>query len=273
VKVIDGRAKPGDDEVLGTAPGPSLGVTMKTILCLSMLAFLGFLAASLPSCGGGSDLTMQETCDQAMAAICERANTCGGAPALLAMGGYSSVAECTTGLQTSNCSNPADIACDPGTTFQESQAKKCISDLKNQACTDLDNEPASCTLICAAGGGAGGSGAGGIGVPGNGGAGGSGGGGGLAAQDACKQVMAAVCERTSACFGAEGLAALGYTTVAACTADMQAEACATPADADCDPGLTYHPEQAQKCVDGMVTLTCANYASGTMPAACDLVCQ
>lgn len=246
---------------------------MKSVFYLSVFAVLGFLSAGLPSCGG-DDLSPQEACNQAMAAICERANTCGGTT--WSEMGFSSVAECTTGMQALNCSNPAEIACDPGETFQQAQAKKCISDLKGQACTALDSMPPACDLVCAAGGGAGGSGAGGIGLPGNGGAGGAGGGGGgggLTAQEACRQVMAAMCERISACYGAEGLTALGYTSVAACTTGMQAEACATPADADCDTGKTYHPDQAQKCVNGMVSLSCADYGTGTMPAACDLVCQ
>jgi len=244
---------------------------MKTVLYLSVFVVLGVLSAGLPSCGGG-DLSPQEACNQAMAAMCERANTCGGT-AWSDMG-FSSVAECATGMQTVNCSNSSDIACDPGETFQQSQAKKCISDLKSQACTDLANMPPACGLVCAAGGGAGGSGAGGIGVPGNGGAGGAGGGGaGPTAQEACRQVMAALCERTSACYGADGLTAWGFTSVAACTTGLQAESCATPADAACDTGLTYHPDQAQKCVNGMVSWSCADYAAGTMPAACGLVCQ
>ena len=240
---------------------------MKTVLYLSVFVVLGLLSAGLPSCGG-SDLSPQEACNQAMAAMCERANTCG---ALSGMG-FSSVSECTTNMQALNCSNTSDITCDPGETFQQSQAKKCISDLKNQACTDLDNMPPACGLVCAAGTGAGGSG-GGAGGNGGGAGGAGGGGGGPTAQEACKQVWAAMCDRTSACYGADGLTAMGYTSVAACTTGMQAEYCATPADAGCETGFTYHPDQAQTCVNGMVSLSCTDYASGTTPAACDLVCQ
>ena len=143
--------------------------------------------------------------------------------------------------------------------FKSDQAQKCIDGLKTEACTDVSNnvEPAACSLVCgpASTGGTGGTGT-------------------LSAQDACKQVMAAMCERTSTCTGATGLNDLGgYTSVAACTTDMQSQDCATPAQAGCTTGQTYHADQAQLCVNGMVALSCTNFTAGTTPAACGLVCQ
>ena len=65
---------------------------------------------------------------------------------------------------------------------------------------------------------------------------------------------------------------MGYTSVATCTSDMQASSCATPAQAGCDPGQTYHADQAQACVNAVTVWSCTDMASGTTPASCDLVC-
>jgi hypothetical protein len=94
----------------------------------------------------------------------------------------------------------------------------------------------------------------------------------LGVQDACKQVVAAVCSRTSECMGTTGLAGLGYTSLSECIASEQAAGCATVAQTSCDAGQTYHADQAKLCVDGLNTLSCANLSDGIMPAACDLVC-
>jgi hypothetical protein len=246
---------------------------MRRISCRSVFATLGLMVSGLMGCGGSS-LSAQDACNQAMAATCEKANACGGAAALAAMGNFTSVADCTKGLQADTCI-PSNLTCDVGETFKPDQAQKCVDGIKSSSCTDFTNNvmPAACDLACSPGGGTGGSG----GTGGGGGFGGSGGTGGSAggptAQVACNQVMAALCNRTSACAGSAGLTALGYTSIAACTTGMQAESCATPAAAACDSTEVYYPDQAQQCVDGMVALSCANYTAGTFPAACDLVCQ
>ncbi len=234
----------------------------------SVFGLLGLLGTGLMGCGGSS-LSPLEACNQAMAAVCERSSACGGAAALSSMG-YASVDDCTKGMQAANCA-ASQLTCATGEAFQSNQAQKCVDDLRNQSCTDVSNgvEPAACALVCgpAGAGGTGGQGGGG-------GSGGTGGGTGtISAQDACKQVIAALCERTSTCVGADGLTALGYTSVSSCTTGMQNESCATPADAGCSAGETYHADQAQACVDGMVSLSCANYLAGTTPDACTLVCQ
>ena len=97
-------------------------------------------------------------------------------------------------------------------------------------------------------------------------------GGQLSDQDACKQIMASVCNLTSQCAGATGLAKMGYSSVSACIAGEQAANCATVAQASCGPSQTYHADQAKLCVDGLNTLSCTNLSNGLTPPACDLLC-
>jgi|GEM_PF-3086352 len=216
---------------------------------LSTFLLLGLLTTGLLTCGGSS-LTPTETCNQVMAAMCDRLSACG-------MIGSTTVADCTTSMQANNCSNPADIACPSGYVFSSAQAQKCVDEQKAQSCTDLGNDvmPTACGLVCTVSNTGGGTG------------------GNLPIQDACKQVMAIMCERTSTCLGASGLSALGYTTVASCTAEMQAEACGTPQQAACDTGTTYYPDQARNCISGLGTLTCADFTNDNYPPSCGLVCQ
>jgi hypothetical protein len=261
-RAIDGQQEPGDDELLGNYHlSFTEGVTMRRTSYLSAFSLFGLLTAGLIACGG-SDLTPQETCNQVMSAVCQRLSDCGQL-------GTTSIADCTKSMQASNCTNAADITCPTGTTFQAGQAQKCIDEQKGQSCTDVENGvmPAACELVCAAGGG----GTGGTGGGGTGGTGGSG--GGLAIQDACKEVMALLCSKTSTCSGSAGLSALGYTSVSACTTDMQAQSCATPEDAACDTGMTYYPSQAQSCITGLSSLACTDFTNGSFPASCDLICQ
>jgi hypothetical protein len=82
-----------------------------------------------------------------------------------------------------------------------------------------------------------------------------------------------MCPRILACAGQAGLTAMGYTSVAQCTSGMQASNCATPAAAGCDPGQTYHADQAQACVNAVPVWSCTDMTAGTNPAPCDLVCS
>ena len=218
---------------------------MRRTAYLSLCLFLGLLTPGLLTCGGSS-LTMQETCNQAMAAMCDRASACG-------INSYSSVAECTTAMQTANCSDSTALTCPAGTVFSSTQAQKCIDEQKAQSCTDLANDvmPTACGLVCAV----------------------SGGGSGPTIQAACAQVMEITCERISTCLGSAGLSAAGYTSIAECTSGMQAENCATVASGSCGSGETYYPAQAQACIDGMATLSCADFTNTNFPIACDLLCQ
>lgn len=223
----------------------------------------GLLVAGFLACGGSS-LTPQETCNQVMAAMCQRMSDCGEL-------GTTSVADCTKAMQAGNCTNASiSLACPSGTTFHASQAQKCIDEQKSQTCADLANglEPNACTLVCTAGG------TGGTGGGGNGGSGGSGGTSGtLNALDACKETMAFMCQKTSTCYGATGLSALGFSSVAACTTDMQADGCAEVTQTACDGGRAYHADQGKACLAALPSISCADFSDGTFPSACDLMCQ
>jgi hypothetical protein len=222
---------------------------------VTMLALIGSLGTGLVGCGGG--LSEKDACNQAMAAMCERRFACEGATGLATMGSYATAADCTAGMQAMNC-NPA--SCDPGETYHSDQAKTCVDALKNQACSTLDTAPASCNSVCSSSGsgtaGAGGGMAGAGGIGGTGGA----GAGGLSEVDACKQGTAAICSWSFNCQGLNGLTDLGYSSVAECTTGMQAN-CNTSA---CDPGQTYHPEQAPVCLAALKSMACSSTL--TMPA-------
>jgi hypothetical protein len=233
---------------------------------------LGLFAAGSLDCDGSS-LTPQETCNQVMAAVCQKMSECGQ------LGGVS-VADCTKAMQANNCSSAAIArSCPAGSKFQANEAQKCIDEQKSQSCTDLANgvEPSACALVCTAGGGGGASGGGGTG--GGGGAGGMGGGGGGSttspggALDACKQTMAIMCQKTSTCLGAAGLSALGYTSVDSCTTGTQATVCADVTQTSCAGGETYYPDQARTCLSALPSLSCTDFSNNKFPSACDLMCQ
>jgi hypothetical protein len=94
-----------------------------------------------------------------------------------------------------------------------------------------------------------------------------GGDGNSSAQQLCNQSAAATCEKNFACGGASALTDLGYTSVADCTKQSQAD-CANPT---CPTGKTYHPEQAQKCIDETKAQSCTDFADNP-PASCTQVC-
>jgi hypothetical protein len=109
-----------------------------------------------------------------VAATCEKNFACGGAQALLDMGGYGSVADCTKAMQAQDCANPT---CPAGKTYHPDQVQKCTDETKAQSCADFaSNPPASCMEVCTAAGVTPGSGGSAIGAGGSQG-GGSGGGG------------------------------------------------------------------------------------------------
>ena len=96
---------------------------------------------------------------------------------------------------------------------------------------------------------------------------GGGGGNSSSAQQLCNQSAAATCEKNFACGGASALADLGYSSVADCTKQSQAD-CANPT---CPTGKTYHPDQAQKCIDETKAQSCTDFASNP-PVSCTEVC-
>ncbi len=225
----------------------------------SLLA-LGLLVIGSLHCDGSS-LTPQDTCNQVMAAMCQRLSDCGQL-------GTTSVADCTKAMQGNNCTSAAIAqACPAGSKFQPSEAQRCIDEQKSQSCTDLDNgvEPSACTQVCTAGGGTGGTGGGGTGgstIPGT-----------LGALDACKQMMVIMCQKTFTCQGASGLGALGYTSVDSCTTGMQAKECADVTQTSCGGGLTFYPDQGKTCLSGLPSLSCTDLSNSNLPSSCSLMCE
>ncbi len=257
----------------------------------------GIIGGGNGGAGGGTavgtgTLSAQQACMQAIAALCTRTFACSGQAGLMALGGYSSVAACTTAQQALNCAAPAQ-GCAEGGTFYADQAKACVDNMNVLSCNNLvaNNYPASCDLVCSgSGGGIGGStygggiggstgyGGGSGGSTGYGGGSSSGGGiggsigggggsiGGLSQVDACLQGVAAMCNWAYGCQGASGLANLGYSSLADCLAQGQAT-CST--DGTCATGEIYHPEQAQPCINAIKIMACS---SSITPPSCTLMC-
>ena len=120
---------------------------------ISVLAISGLFGFCLVNCGSNSsDLTPQSACNEAMAALCNWANKCAGTAGLSAIDpSYTSVAACTSGMQTAECQGSA-AACDPGTTFHADKAQQCIDGFNSMACptsaTSTPAEPAACSQVC-----------------------------------------------------------------------------------------------------------------------------
>jgi hypothetical protein len=85
--------------------------------------------------------------------------------------------------------------------------------------------------------------------------------GGLTAREACEQSSAVLCERIYACFTAEEIAFLGYSSEAACAAELEQDAgCAQQTAANtCASNETYQPDQAGDCVDQLGGLSCSQF--------------
>jgi hypothetical protein len=98
----------------------------------------------------------------------------------------------------------------------------------------------------------------------------------LTPQGACNEAMSATCQKVSTCAGAAGLAALGATSVADCTTQMEAQSC-TAADVTCTAPQKFSAANAQACINAINALTCAALTSSTSadptPAVCNQVCQ
>lgn len=104
-----------------------------------------------------------------------------------------------------------------------------------------------------------------------------GGGGDLSPQGACKQVMAAMCDKFYSCFSKEELAAAKDfvgTSRADCVKKQQAENCSA-SDSACDSGETFNSDKAKSCISGFKALTCNDLESEDIPtpAVCDQVCE
>jgi hypothetical protein len=99
---------------------------------------------------------------------------------------------------------------------------------------------------------------------------GGGGGGELAYLDYCEQRAKAICDWYNRCGGAAGLAAMGYSSIDDCTTQLEAQASCTGTPCLVS-GLyhgTYHPDNAQICLDASKKRGC----SDTLPIECRDVC-
>jgi hypothetical protein len=111
---------------------------------------LGLLAAA--GCGSsGSDLTPQTACNEEIAALCNWASRCGGQSTLAAMGGYTSVSDCTSKMQATECAG-TNSQCDSGKTFHADKAQACVDGTNSMACpTSSNSSPptsAACDQVC-----------------------------------------------------------------------------------------------------------------------------
>jgi len=102
-------------------------------------------------------------------------------------------------------------------------------------------------------------------------------GGDKSAKELCKDSASVGCSRAYECFTAEQLAALGFpATEAGCVTQVEeVRGCAAITnDTACVGNQTFHPDQAEKCIDQTAAASCAQIASGDDSAApaCALVC-
>jgi len=114
-----------------------------------LAAILGLFAMGFVGCGsGGADLTPQEACNQGMADMCKKLNDCMGAT-VMAMAGYTSVADCTTKMEAEQCT-AVNIACTAPKKYSASTAQACINAVNGMSCTDVTstNTPAICDQVC-----------------------------------------------------------------------------------------------------------------------------
>ena len=87
----------------------------------------------------------------------------------------------------------------------------------------------------------------------------------------CMEGSAALCDKVFDCPEAAEVRPLFGATKAECVTNLNMQ-CAT--NNACEPGQTYHADQAQACVSGIKSSTCADFVAtgGEGPAACNAVC-
>lgn len=92
--------------------------------------------------------------------------------------------------------------------------------------------------------------------------------GGGNAQALCREGTQAVCDKVYDCAEGEPLRQFLGATKADCAAGLNTERCGSATG--CEPGQTYHADQAQACLDAIKAVTCSQLTSPTsiMPAAC-----
>jgi hypothetical protein len=110
--------------------------------------------------------------------------------------------------------------------------------------------------------------------------GGCGGSDGLNPREGCERLMEVLCHQIYACYTADEIMAEQFPpTEAACVMTLQNDAaCAQETDANaCAAGQTFHPDEAQSCVNQIDALSCAQVRSSgtdleTAAPSCSRVC-
>jgi len=120
---------------------------------IAFFVVLGLGLNGLEGCGSnGNDLTPQTACNEEVSALCNWGNHCGGVAALTALGGYTSVQDCITKMQASQCTG-TNAQCDTGKTFHTDKAQQCIDGTNSMACPSSSSSttpstPAACDQVC-----------------------------------------------------------------------------------------------------------------------------
>jgi hypothetical protein len=88
----------------------------------------------------------------------------------------------------------------------------------------------------------------------------------------CMQGTQAFCDKIYDCPEAEPYRSALGATKADCVSGLNASQCTSTTG--CDPGATYHGDQAQACLNAFKALTCAQLSDPNViqPASCDMVC-
>lgn len=98
---------------------------------------------------------------------------------------------------------------------------------------------------------------------------------GTSPQQACKDIVAATCEKTFACYtGAEidAIKLVFGSTAAECTTKLTASARCDQSTV-CEGGKTYDSVQAGTCTSEYKALTCDKLKAGMTPTSCNTVCK
>jgi hypothetical protein len=87
----------------------------------------------------------------------------------------------------------------------------------------------------------------------------------------CQEGTVAICDKVFDCPEAADIRQFFGATKAECVTSLNAQCSMNNA---CEPGQTYHADQARTCVDGIKASSCADFVGGggAGPAACDAVC-
>ena len=108
--------------------------------------FVAVVLGALSACGGSGTGDPLSACKSGIDAVCNKAFQCFPAEFQQL---YGSLSGCITQFGAATCTTAA-TTCPPGTSFNSSNASRCVDDYKNESCTDLGNNniPPSCLQTC-----------------------------------------------------------------------------------------------------------------------------